>query len=213
MEKNAIGFICILAGLILMMPCAIADLNQNETQNATGNVTQNITQNVTQNVTQNMTRTVVQNATQNATKAAMENVLQNVTQNSMQNVTQDFALNNAQSTMQNEMANSTKTIIKPGKVLRAGFAKTKPLNNLDVYGSKSTYDIKAWSVGGFAFNISQRLGKVSNITYNTNIYKPTYEVSKYSRVKPNYEVPSNINSKSIYKISGYPAIKIPISMP
>jgi hypothetical protein len=197
MKKFAICLICILAGMFLMMPCTAANSNQNGTQNATPSVMQNLTQNVMQNV--------MQNATQNLTQDVMQNLAQNVTQ--------DLIINDTQSAIQNDIPSSIDDVIKPEKVLRVGFAKTKPLNNLDVYGSKATYNIRAWSVGSSAFNLSQRLGKISNITYNTNINKPVYQVNEYTRVKPNYEVPSNLGSKQIYKISGYPLIKVPSSMP
>jgi hypothetical protein len=150
----------------------------------------------------------MQNETQNVTQNAMQNETQNITQNA----TQDLVLSEMPNTIQNNTINST-DVSPPGKVLRVGFAKTKPLNNLDVYGSKATYDIKAWGVGGIAFNLSQRLGKVSNITYNTNINKPVYQVNEYMRVKPNYEAPSNLGSKPVYEISGYPKIKVPSSIP
>jgi hypothetical protein len=97
------------------------------------------------------------------------------------------------------------------KVLRAGFEKTKPLNNLDVYGNKSTYNIPS-SGANSAFNLSQRLGNTSKITYNTNT-RPIYNVSQYSRTKPTYEVPSTLSSKPVYSISGYPVIKAANSIP
>jgi hypothetical protein len=97
------------------------------------------------------------------------------------------------------------------KVLRAGFEKTKPLNNLDVYGNKSTYNIPS-SGAKSAFNASQRLGNTSKITYNTNT-RPIYNVSQYSRTKPTYEVPSTLSSKPVYSISGYPVIKAANSIP
>ena len=70
--------------------------------------------------------------------------------------------------------------------------RTKPLNNLDVYGNKSTYNMSSSTSPNSAFNVSQRLGDVSQITYNTDIYKPIYNVSQYARTKPFYEVPDNL---------------------
>ncbi|MCK9565547.1 MAG: hypothetical protein M0Q43_05805 [Methanothrix sp.] len=98
-------------------------------------------------------------------------------------------------------------------VLRAGFEKTKPLNNLDVYGNKSTHDLSSSTSPGTAFNASQRLGNVSQFTYNTDNYKPLYNISQYSRTKPLYEVPNNLGSKPVYSISGYPEIKTANSIP
>ncbi|MCX6676733.1 MAG: hypothetical protein NTU95_02160 [Methanothrix sp.] len=121
----------------------------------------------------------------------------------------------------NVTQNTTGNITQPGtgfaashtKVLRAGFEKTKPLNNLDVYGNKSTYNIASSTSSSPAFDISQRLGNVSQITYNTDIYKPIYNISQYSRTKPIYEVPDSLTSKPVYSISGYPKIKVANSIP
>jgi len=121
----------------------------------------------------------------------------------------------------NETQNATGNITQLGdgiaashtKVLRAGFARPKPLNNLDVYGNKSTYNILSSTSQGLAFNVSQRLGNLSQITSNTDIYKPIYNISQYSRTKPIYEVPDTLTSKPAYSISGYPKIKAAISIP
>jgi len=99
------------------------------------------------------------------------------------------------------------------KVLRAGFAKHKPLNNLDVYGNKSTYNIPSRISPSTAFNVSQRQGNVSQFTYNTDNYRPIYNISQYSRTKPLYEVPDTLSSKPVYSISGYPEIKAANSIP
>ncbi len=99
------------------------------------------------------------------------------------------------------------------KVLRAGFARHKPLNNLDVYGNKSTYNIPSSTSPSTAFNVSQRLGNVSQFTYNTDNYKPIYNISQYSRTKPLYEVPDTLSSKPVYSISGYPEIMAANSIP
>jgi hypothetical protein len=69
------------------------------------------------------------------------------------------------------------------KVLRAGFERTKPMNNLDVYGNKSTYNISSSTSPSIASNVSQHLGNAS--------YKPIYEV------------PDTPGSKPVYSISGY----------
>ncbi len=160
MKKTIICLICILAGLILVLPATIAQDNLNANQTI---------QNAQKNVTLNDTQITAQNAIEDATK--------------------------------------------PPKVLRLGFERTKPLNNLDVYGSKATYDIEARGRINSSFNVSQRLGNISNITYNTNIYKPFFEVNEYIRVKPTYEAPSNLGARPVYNITGYPVIKTPSSIP
>ncbi|MFZ3149993.1 MAG: hypothetical protein WA137_13300 [Methanothrix sp.] len=98
-------------------------------------------------------------------------------------------------------------------VLRAGFEKTKPLNNLDVYGNKSTHNLSSSTLPSTAFNAGQRLGNVSQFTYNTDNYKPLYNISQYSRTKPLYEVPDTTSSKPVYSIFGYPEIKTANSIP
>ncbi len=113
------------------------------------------------------------------------------------------------------------------KVLRVGFEKTKPVNNLDVYGSKPAYDIEAFASAKpvynmsmlsrtapkAAFNASQRTGRVAEFAYDTGIFKPFYNVSAYSNVKPIYDVPSTLRSKPVYNIEGYPRIKAVNSIP
>jgi hypothetical protein len=99
------------------------------------------------------------------------------------------------------------------KVLRAGFARPKPLNNLDVYDNKSTYNIPSRTSPSTAFNVSQRQGNVSQFSYNTDNYRPIYNISQYSRTKPIYEVPDTLSSKPVYSISGYPKIMAASSIP
>ncbi len=115
----------------------------------------------------------------------------------------------------------------PSKVLRVGFEKTKPINNLDMYGSKPEYNIETFSnikpvqntsmlsrvAPKDIFNASQRGGKVATFTYNTGIFKPLYNVSAYSRIKPIYEVPSTLSTKPVYNIAGYPRVKAVNSIP
>jgi len=113
------------------------------------------------------------------------------------------------------------------KALHVGFEKTKPVNNLDKYGSKPVYDIEAFAskkpvqdlsmlsrvAPKAVFNASQRTGRVAKFAYNTGIFKPLYNVSAYSRVKPMYEVPSTLSSKPAYNIESYPRIKAVNSIP
>jgi hypothetical protein len=187
MQKFIACFICILALLAAAMPVIIAEDKQNSTGNNTQNQTHNIMENVTLNETENASQNIAVSADRNATKSMTNGAGQNTTQ---------IGVIASQHT----------------KVLRAGFEKTKPLNNLDVYGNKSTYNIPS-SGANLAFNLSQRLGNTSKITYNTNNTRPIYNVSQYSRTKPAYEVPSTLSSKPVYSISGYPVIKAPNSIP
>jgi hypothetical protein len=192
MQKFIACFICILALLSAAMPVIIAEDNQSPTVNNTLNQTQNATENITLNETENASENRALNETQNATQSTIEGVAQNIAQNTTQI--------------------GAPSINQHAKVLRAGFEKSKPLNNLDVYGNKSTYNIPT-SAASSAFNASQRQGNTSKITFNPNINKPIYNVSQYSRTKPIYEVPSSLSSKPVYNISGYPVIKAPNSIP
>ncbi len=186
MQKFIACVVCILALLAVATPVIIAEDKGNSTGNNTLNQTQNITGNITLNETGNASQNIALDGTLNATQIMTEGSGQNNTQIGV--------------------SASPHT-----KVLRAGFEKTKPLNNLDVYGNKSTYNIPS-SGANSAFNASQRLGNTSKMTYNTNT-KPIYNVSQYSRTKPAYEVPGTLSSKPVYSISGYPVIKAPNSIP
>ncbi len=113
------------------------------------------------------------------------------------------------------------------KALRVGFEKTKPVNNLDRYGSKPGYDIEAFAskkpvynmsmlsrtAPKAAFNASQRTGSVAKLVYNTGIFKPLYNVSAYSNIRPIYDVPGTLSTKPVYNIEGYPRIKAVNSIP
>ena len=99
------------------------------------------------------------------------------------------------------------------KVLRAGFENTKPMNDLDVYGSRAVQNLGNISNTTSVFNASQRLGMVGKITYNTSIYKPLYSISEYSRTKPTYQVPSTLSSRPVYDIENYSIIKSQASIP
>ncbi|MHB8119698.1 MAG: hypothetical protein ACYDHX_13390 [Methanothrix sp.] len=193
MQKILASLICTMALLAFLMPATIADNSQNATANITLNETQNATANITLNETQNVTANITPVEDLNVT----EGISEDDRQESAPAPTKMGAGNAAMHT----------------KVLRAGFEKTKPLNNLDVYGNKSTYNIPSSTSPSLAFNVSQRLGNVSQITYNTDIYKPIYNISQYSRTKPLYEVPDTLSSKPVYSISGYPKIKAVNSIP
>lgn len=99
-----------------------------------------------------------------------------------------------------------------GKVLRAGFGERKAVNNLDVYGNRSVQVIPPQDPAQWAFDISQRVGNVSQFDY-TNSYKPLFSMSQYTRTKAAYQAPSNLSSRPVYSISGYPRIKIASGIP
>jgi hypothetical protein len=187
MLKNLASLVCALA-LLVVLPAANADDGLNATMNATGNITLNNTQNLTGSINLNQSEDATQSITpENATEGEVGSQIPSLvagTQNSGHK-----------------------------KVLRAGFEKTKPLNNLDVYGNKSTYNIPSSTSRKSAFDLSQRLGNVSKFTYNTDIYKPIYNISQYSRTKPLYQVPDGLGSKPVYSISGYPTMKAASSIP
>ena len=99
-----------------------------------------------------------------------------------------------------------------GKVLRTGFQEKKAVNDLDVYGNRSVHVIPPQDPAQWAFDISQRVGNVSKFDYS-NSYKPLFSMSQYSRTKAVYQAPSNLSSRPIYSISGYPRIKIASGIP
>ena len=168
MQKKIVSLICTMALLAFLMPATIAEDSQNATANITMNGTQNLTGNITLNATENVTASVAPVEIHNAPEVISKNDGQEAAPTATQMGAQNAARHNT--------------------VLRAGFEKTKPLNNLDVYGNKSTHNI------------------------NTS-YKPIYNVSQYTRTKPIYEVPDTLTSKPVYGISGYPIIKAVNSIP
>jgi hypothetical protein len=136
---------------------------------------------------------------------AEENLYDNQT---IQNAKTIVTLNETHITAQDAIPDATKT----HKVLRLGFERIKPLNNLDVYGSRAMYDIDARGHINSSFNVSQRLGNISNTTKNTN-YKPYFAVNEYRRIKPTYEAPGNLGARSVYSITGYPVMKTASGIP
>jgi len=193
MQKILASLICILAALAFLAPVTIAEDSQNATMNITLNETQNLTGNITQNATDDAIAIITPDEIINGTIEISENDVRGDAPDAA-----EMGAGNA--------AGHT-------KVLRAGFERTKPLNNLDVYGNKSTYSIPSSKSSSSTFIISQRLGNVSQITYNTDIYKPIYNMSQYMRTKPIYEAPDTLSSKPVYSISGYPKIKAVNSIP
>ncbi|MDM7935155.1 MAG: hypothetical protein QUS08_07180 [Methanothrix sp.] len=94
-------------------------------------------------------------------------------------------------------------------ILRAGFDRARPLNDLGA--SKEAYIIGKSAKQ--AFNLSQRLGRVGRFSYNTSIFRPIFELPDYREARPAYEPPANLSSRPVYRISGYPAIKMPAGIP
>lgn len=208
MQKNIVSPICTLALLALLMPAIAAEENLNDTVNSMLNDTVNATAGIMQNETRNATLDIVLNATSNLTEEGPTPAVSPITDALNVNPAGNIP-ESAPSATQLGAGNAP----SQGKVLRAGFEKTKPLNNLDVYGNKSIYNIPSSTSPDAAFDVSQRLGNVSRFTYNTDIYKPLYNISQYSRTKPLYEVPGTLSSKPVYSISGYPKIKTVNSIP
>ncbi|OPY53944.1 MAG: hypothetical protein A4E49_01230 [Methanosaeta sp. PtaU1.Bin112] len=188
MQKKLVSLICALALLAFIMPATAAE----ESLNATANTTLNATTNITINETSNLTAIQLPKATTDA-------IGSNRAGKSQESAPYTAQLGKGKAA-------------SDGKVLRAGFEKTKPVNNLDVYGNKSTYSIPFSTSKNAAFEVNQRRGNVSQFTYNTK-YKPLYNISQYSRSKPTYEVPSSVSSKPVYSITSYPEIKAVNSIP
>jgi hypothetical protein len=205
MQKILVGLICTLALLAYLMPAIVAEDSQNATLNTTLNQTQNVTANISINETQNATASITLNETQSASAS----VTQAANPDAKTVTSPEDGLESTPAAAQLGSGNASSHT----KVLRAGFARPKPLNNLDVYGNKSTYNIPSSHSPSSAFNVSSRLGNVSQFTYNTDIYKPTYNISQYSRTKPLYQVPGTLSSRPVYSISSYPEIKAVNSIP
>lgn len=240
MKEMIVCFTCILAMLAFILPGVVADSALNATNvsavsNGTENISLNATGNASSNTTENnATENVSLNATENATEAVAENAAEilmpsvaenataepkateapeNVTQTPAQESTENKTVSEAPA-VEASAANTVGGSQTNTKVLRAGFEKTKAVNNLDVYGNKSLRELGDKSeVPESAFNASQRLGNVSKFSYNTSNTKQLYNVSEYSRTKPMYQVPSSSSSKPVYDIEKYSTIKAPASIP
>ena len=240
MKEMIVCFTCILAMLAFILPGVVADSALNATNvsavsNGTENISLNATGNASSNTTENnATENVSLNATENATDAVAENAAEilmpsvaenataepkateapeNVTQTQAQESTENKTVSEAPAA-EASAANTVGGSQTNTKVLRAGFEKTKAVNDLDVYGNKSLRELGDKSeVPESAFNASQRLGNVSKFNYNTSNTKQLYNVSEYSRTKPMYQVPSSSSSKPVYDIEKYSTIKAPASIP
>ncbi|HNX39579.1 MAG TPA: hypothetical protein PKK11_03270 [Methanothrix sp.] len=182
MQYKSAAILCALAMPALIMAAAWGQDAGNSTMNSTINNSLNSTMNAAANLTPNT-----------AASASLESVVE------------------AKDTGVNIGAGRAGAV---GKVLRAGFNKTKPLNDLDVYGNKPVHFIANSNNSSpkAAFNVSQRVGSVANMTYNTE-YTAVYSIDEHSRTRPTYEAPDNLSSRPVYSISGYPTIKMANSIP
>jgi len=139
-----------------------------------------------------------------------------------QNATVNLTVNQSSSLDENMSANESQVqsaVVSlgsgnrnAGKVLRTGFQEKKAVNDLDVYGNRSVHVIPPQDPAQWAFDISQRVGNVSKFDYS-NSFKPLFSMSPYSRTKEVYQPPSNLSSRPVYSISGYPRIKIASGIP
>ena len=139
-----------------------------------------------------------------------------------QNATMNLTVNQSSSLDENMSANESQVqsaVVSlgsgnknAGKVLRTGFQEKKAVNDLDVYGNRSVHVIPPQDPAQWAFDISQRVGNVSKFDYS-NSFKPLFSMSQYSRTKAVYQAPSNLSSRPVYSISGYPRIKIASGIP
>ncbi len=139
-----------------------------------------------------------------------------------QNATVNLTVNQSSSLDENMSANDSQVQSaavslgsgdrNEGKVLRTGFQEKKAVNDLDVYGNRSVHVIPPQDPAQWAFDISQRVGNVSKFDYS-NSFKPLFSMSPYSRTKAVYQAPSNLSSRPVYSISGYPRIKIASGIP
>ena len=138
-----------------------------------------------------------------------------------QNATVNLTVNQSSSLDENMSANESQVqsaVVSlgsgnrnAGKVLRTGFQEKKAVNDLDVYGNRSVHVIPPQDPAQWAFDISQRVGNVSKFDYS-NSFKPLFSMNQYSRTKAVYQAPSNLSSRQVFSISGYPLIKIPGGM-
>ncbi len=105
-----------------------------------------------------------------------------------------------------------------GNALLLGQMNTGPTSYLGAYGSR----VAVAALGSMVqpslpgqkgpFNLSQRMGMPGKFSFNST-YKPTYDVSAYSRIKPLYEIPNFLKPKPLYNIEAYSRIKAPNAIP
>jgi len=139
-----------------------------------------------------------------------QNATANLTINQSSSVDESMSANDSQ--VQAAVVSLGSGNRNAGKVLRTGFQEKKAVNDLDVYGNRSIHVIPPQDPAQWAFDISQRVGNVSKFDYS-NSYKPLFSMSQYSRTKAVYQAPSNLSFRPVYRISGYPRIKIASGIP
>jgi hypothetical protein len=103
------------------------------------------------------------------------------------------------------------------KVILLGEMNTRSANDLNAPGVRSVIPLGSMILPALPgqqspFDLSQRLGKVGMFNFNST-FRPTYNVSAYSRIKPIYEVPNFLKPKPLYDIEAYSRIKAPNAIP
>ncbi len=228
MQNKSAAIVCALTLPALLILAAWAEDSQNITANSTTNSTVNLTGNISNiNIINDTKLSQTANATSGLSAVAgAANSSQNPKNATVESETPDDSgviqsgtgasgVNEAIIVVDDpESKSASQDAGQQRKVLRAGFEETKAVNNLDVYGNRSAYSIGGSnnSSSGDAFNINQRVGSVANMTYTTD-YSPIYTADEYSRTKAVYEAPENLSNRSVYNISGYPAIKATAAIP
>lgn len=108
--------------------------------------------------------------------------------------------------------------LQGGNVIQLGQMNTRSASDLGAYGSRPAVAALGSMVQPTLpgqkgpFNLSQRMGMPGKFSFNTT-YKPTYDVSAYSRIKPLYEIPNYLKPKSLYNIETYSRTKAPNAIP
>lgn len=103
------------------------------------------------------------------------------------------------------------------RVLLLGEMNTRSANDLSASGAGTAAPLGSMIQPALTgqkspFDLSQRLGKVGKFGFNST-FRPTYNVSAYSRIKPIYEIPNFLKPKSLYDIEAYSRIKAPNAIP
>jgi hypothetical protein len=96
---------------------------------------------------------------------------------------------------------------KPAKVLRVGFEKNRQESSIGGILSRGGSEQRE------AFNVSPRVAPRAVFSQSAGLYRPFYNMSEHSEVRPFYEIPSFLKHKSVYNITDYPLIKAPNSIP
>ncbi len=115
------------------------------------------------------------------------------------------------------LSQNTQSLSQGNKVLLLGEMNTRSTNDLSASGVRTVVPLGSMILPALPgqkspFDLSQRLGKVGKFGFNST-FKPTYNVSAYSRIKPIYEIPNFLKPKSLYDIEAYSRIKAPNAIP